>query len=79
MADFDILFAAPRLHIAFQRANILLTWNAISGKTYRVEFKNDIGDAWAALEGDVTATNSIASKSDDLRTSQRFYRIVVLP
>lgn len=58
-----------------------LSWGAISGDTYRVEYSTNIaGTNWLALLPDVTATNSTASKSDSIQTDPaRFYRVVVLP
>jgi len=37
------------------------------------------GGAWNALIGDVTSTGTSASKTDTLTTTNRFYRIQVLP
>ena len=60
--------------------NITLTWRATSNVTYRVEFKSDLnGTNWDALSGDVTSPSNRASKVDVLTTSNRFYRVRVLP
>jgi len=61
-------------------SNILLSWTAVSNALYRVEFK-PLLDAtnWNALPGDVTASNSTATKLDSLTPSNRFYRVKVLP
>jgi hypothetical protein len=58
-----------------------LTWNAISGTTYRVQFKTNLTDtAWGDLAPDVTATGATASASDPSSTNDlRFYRILVVP
>lgn len=60
--------------------NVLLSWSAASSANYRVEFNPDLDPAnWTALPGDVVATSNIASKSDPLTPSNRFYRVLVLP
>lgn len=56
-----------------------LTWTAIPGQKYRVQFKNDLNDLnWSDLTPDVTAILSSASKSDPLSVAQRFYRVLVV-
>jgi hypothetical protein len=56
-----------------------LTWTAIPGQKYRVQFKNDLNDAnWSDLVPDVTASLSSAYKSDPLSATQRFYRVLVV-
>jgi hypothetical protein len=58
-----------------------LTWNTISGTTYRVQFKTNLTDtAWGDLAPDVTATGATASASDPSSTNDmRFYRVLVVP
>ena len=59
-----------------------VNWQSISGKTYRVQFKNSLDDSgWNDLPGDVTATGATASKTDttSIGQSQRFYRVQVVP
>ena len=59
--------------------NATLTWSAIPGTTYRVQFKTDLNDTnWTALLPDVTATGSTASLTDPPAATQRFYRILVV-
>jgi hypothetical protein len=61
-------------------SNVLLCWTAVSNTTYRVEYNPDLGPTnWSALPGDVIATNSTACKVDVLTSSNRFYRVRVLP
>jgi len=59
--------------------DLVLSWETIHGKTYRVEYKNDLNDQqWAPLGGgDYLAAGSSLSILDpvgDIR--QRFYRIL---
>jgi hypothetical protein len=62
-------------------AENVLTWTSVSGKTYRVQFKPDLGQAtWTDLAGDVVASGATASKSDTSMAgaTKRFYRIMVV-
>jgi DNA-binding beta-propeller fold protein YncE len=61
---------------------ITISWNAISGLTYRVQFKNDLNEPlWNDLPDDIAATNNSAFKVDAAATTNmiRFYRIIALP
>jgi len=62
---------------------ITLAWTAIPGLTYRLQFKNDLGDPiWTDLPGgDVTATNSLIFTIDYAAATNgaRFYRLIALP
>lgn len=56
-----------------------LTWTAIPGQKYRVQFKDDLNDPdWTDLAPEVTANLTSATKSDPLRATQRFYRVLVV-
>lgn len=57
-----------------------LNWNAISGTTYRVQFKTNLADsAWSNLSADVFATGATASAFDFKPNTTIFYRITVVP
>jgi hypothetical protein len=58
-------------------ATITLRWTSLSGKVYRVEYKNSLSDPnWTNLSGDVTATSSLTTWSDTTAsTPGRFYRV----
>ena len=61
--------------------NFLLIWTAISNTTYRVEFSPGLENLtnWNPLSGDITATSNTATKFDPLTSSNRFYRVRVVP
>lgn len=62
--------------------SVTLTWSAQSGQSYRVQFKNDLGDGeWNNLPGDVMAAGPSASKTDSNLAGiiQRFYRVIQAP
>ncbi|HWN95968.1 MAG TPA: lamin tail domain-containing protein, partial [Methylomirabilota bacterium] len=66
---------------SFSVSGATLTWGSVPSRTYRVEYKNELGDpAWMPLAGDVMATNATASATDPAPpATHRFYRIVELP
>jgi peptidoglycan hydrolase-like amidase len=74
------VFARPTIRsVTFSNSTAMLSWEAIPGTTYRVQFKNDLDDAeWTNLPPDVTASTSVASLTDSPGVAQRFYRILVL-
>ena len=60
--------------------NVMITWSAVSNGTYRVQYNSDLNTTnWTALSGDVTASGSLASKTDLKTTTNRFYRVHVVP
>lgn len=62
--------------------NVTLTWTAVSNVSYRVQLKTNLTDAgWNDLQPSVTAVSSNASYSyaEPPTSSQRFYRVMVLP
>jgi hypothetical protein len=72
----------PILQAVALTNNLLgLSWNAISGQVYRVQFKQNLSSLnWTNLPPDVTATGSNAGKTDAIGSSAaRLYRVQVLP
>ncbi len=59
--------------------NVSLTWSAIAGLKYRVQYKENLLDAnWTDLPPDITANAATASLTDNSGFSPRFYRIFVV-
>jgi Tol biopolymer transport system component len=57
---------------------VTVLWSAVPGKSYRVQYKDDLGTSgWTNLSGAVTATSTTGSKQDPQASTQRFYRVVV--
>jgi hypothetical protein len=55
-------------------------WSATTGKSYQVQFKDNLEDpSWTNLGGIVTATSPTASQIDPGTQSSRFYRVVLVP
>jgi hypothetical protein len=66
--------------ISLSETTVTITWLALSGETYRVQYKNGLGDLqWNDLVPDVVASGSMASATDPLGNGSRFYRVRLLP
>ncbi len=55
-----------------------LSWNAVLGKNYQVQFQANLSAAWTILGVDVTATNLNMSVTDTAPSGQRYFRVVRL-
>ena len=81
--DFNVLAnSRPVLGSVFISGNnVTLSWSAIAGRIYRVQFKDDLSAlSWSNLPGDVMTTNTTGTKADNFGDSpHRFYRILLLP
>ena len=61
-------------------SNVTLCWVADANKTYRLEFNPDLGPTnWFAVPGEVITSSNTACIIDALTSSNRFYRVRVLP
>lgn len=62
-------------------ADITITWRAIVGRTYRIQFNTTLpGGSWSSVSGDVTASSPIARKTFARGVgAQRFYRVQLVP
>jgi hypothetical protein len=72
----------PLLHsVTFSQSAAVITWSALTKRTYRLEYKNNLSDAnWIPITPDLTADGSTAWATDkNPNVSQRFYRVVLLP
>jgi hypothetical protein len=77
-----IVVAQPKAGaVSFQGGILKISWNSVSGQRYRVQFKNNLNEpGWQDLPGDVVASSALASKNDfPGPTSQRFYRVLIVP
>ena len=66
--------------IATSNGVVTVTWTAFPGVAYRLLSSTNLsGGSWTSLAPDVTATNSLASKTDSpAPATQHFYRVLVL-
>jgi hypothetical protein len=60
---------------------LTLAWNSFTNGAYRLAYKSAVdATTWTTQASTITATGAVASASDTLGiTSQRFYRVVLLP
>jgi hypothetical protein len=60
---------------------ITLTWSALAGQTYQLQFKTNLNQmSWNNLGSIITATNSTATALDSIGPDpQRFYRVKIGP
>lgn len=66
-------------HTTASAGDFHLTWTAIPGTKYRVQFKHQLeAPLWLDLVPDVVASGATASLSDPLGSTQRFYRVLVV-
>jgi hypothetical protein len=64
----------------YSTTNVVITWSAVSNGNYRVQYNSDLNTTnWTALSEDVTASGSLASKTDIKASTNRFYRVQVVP
>ncbi|HTI98954.1 MAG TPA: protease pro-enzyme activation domain-containing protein [Dongiaceae bacterium] len=58
-----------------------LTWSALAGETYRLQYKNSLTDTnWTDVPGDIPANGDPTTATEAAgTTAQRFYRVLVLP
>jgi hypothetical protein len=70
--------AARILSVAIGRAT-MLTFDAVSNRTYVVEYRDSIGAApWRTLDGvPARPTNHVAVITDPTSTTGRYYRLVI--
>jgi sugar lactone lactonase YvrE len=61
--------------------NVTITWPAVVGKQYQVQFKDDLAAAWSNLGSPVMATGLDLSATDNATggSKQRIYRVLLVP
>jgi len=69
----------PRLVIAQGGAEIIVTWEAVPGRSYRVEAKQVMEGSWTNAGPDLMATGATVSFTNTPPPGQQFYRVQVLP
>ena len=68
------------LPLKLSGSNVVISWSAVSNGTYQIQYQPALNATnWTDLPGNVTATNGIASKTDIRTSTNRFYRVQVLP
>ena len=73
---------SPNLQVATTSdAGLTLSWDALMGRAYQVQFKADLThNSWRNLGSRITATNTTMSATHStVSNPQRFYRVSLLP
>jgi Immunoglobulin domain/Divergent InlB B-repeat domain/Immunoglobulin I-set domain len=66
----------PTVSLSVSNDVVSITWSAVPGLTYQVQYKNDLDAAsWSNLSPVINATGPLAGTTDNLGDSQRFYRV----
>jgi regulation of enolase protein 1 (concanavalin A-like superfamily) len=76
--------AAPLpVPVSFQSTptNITISWTGLAGQNYQVEYKDNLGTAtWSPLGSPLTGTGAVLNVTSDFtQSSQRFYRLRLVP
>jgi len=73
---------APRVEgVIPAPGGVTISWGAVEGRTYRVQFKDSLNDSvWVDMEGSVIAGGPTASKVDSSlgARQERYYRILLM-
>jgi hypothetical protein len=82
--SFDVIVL--RLNPSFESIiqvgpSVILTWNSLTGRTYRLQYSEDLAsNIWTDLPPDTTAMSTSSSATNEIGASpQRFYRVILLP
>jgi len=61
--------------------SVVLSWSSISGKRYRVQYKDNLSDPlWQTLGTDIVASSTTTSATDETPPLARIYRVIcVIP
>ena len=71
------VFAGQMVFAPASRQSPTLTWPAVSGATYQVQFKNSLTDSiWQTLNGNTWVPAPGYATDLAPNASQRFYRVV---
>jgi hypothetical protein len=78
--DPTSVFRARIVHSGPAAQTPVITWPAVPGKSYQIQFKNDLNDAsWQNFNGNVILLGNQGSAYDLVPAAgQRFYRIVIV-
>jgi Tol biopolymer transport system component len=68
--------------ISLNTGQTTILWSAVPGKTYRIQYKDQINDStWSELAGDIAPSDVTGTKVDQSvgASFNRFYRVLLLP
>jgi len=72
-----LAFRSTTLSAKISESNLMFSWPAIPGGTYRLQFKSSLDETvWKDLPGDIPASGDTATASESLSATSRFYRLL---
>jgi hypothetical protein len=75
-----IVDAALAIVITHDGDMVSIAFNTVSGRSYRVDYKEDLSDEWAQLKNPEVADSTTLTVEDNMAgKSQRFYRVIESP
>ncbi|MEY2486821.1 MAG: phosphatidylinositol-3-phosphatase [Verrucomicrobiota bacterium] len=90
LSDLFVLNAIPGAdsqiiieEVAQTSTNFTITWQSQPGLIYRVQWTNNLTDAWQSITPDITGDGNLESWTDDgmktggFSSAQRFYRVIL--
>jgi hypothetical protein len=80
MTGNSVMIRVVGATIAVSEGKVLLAWIVLPNETYIPQFNSDLDPAnWQDLSGVVTTVGDTASILDSVTTTNRFYRVLVVP
>jgi len=65
-------------NVSLNSSNFTLSWSSVTSSNYQPQYKTNLNQrGWINLGSPVVATGGLASVSDSLTNTQRFYRVVL--
>jgi hypothetical protein len=81
--SFNVFVEPPPMieSVSLTNGSVVLSWNAVAGRTYRLQYKADLSDTnWTELSPNIVATGPTAASTNLVGSAtQGFYRVLVLP
>ncbi len=78
-----MVIVVPRpeiLSIEASGGQVILFWSSVPGQAYRVQSATSLSGGWNDLPGNITATNSTATRTVSTNpNAESFFRVLVLP
>jgi hypothetical protein len=80
-AVLDVVSAPEVQSVSLVPGGVILTWTAVPGQTYRVQYKDDLANpAWNPISPDLLATApTLTLTNSPVASMQRFYRVLLVP
>jgi hypothetical protein len=79
--DYTLNIISPPIisSIVWSGGVVTITWQSIAGETYLLQYKEDYNEMdWHDLGPEMMATSDSTSQTDELGTTTRFYRVILI-